>query len=92
LRTEDVPLVVRDEGGNHLVYVLLPKADELAARALEERIGSIMRQELDLPLDRVGAAYAYHVPDGRDTVTGVMQLLARRLELDEKDQERSRVG
>jgi hypothetical protein len=85
LRDQDVPFVVRDARGNHLVYLLLPKADEDAARALEERIASFSRQELNLPLDRVGAAYAYHVPDGRDTAPGVMQLLAQKAHFDDQD-------
>jgi hypothetical protein len=85
LRDQDIPFVVRDDRGNHLVYLLMPKADEGAARALEERIASFSRQELNLPFDRVGAAYAYHVPDHRDTAPGVMQLLAQKAHIDDKD-------
>jgi hypothetical protein len=92
LRAQDVPFVVRDARGNHLVYLLLPRADEGAARALEERIGAILRRELDLPLDRVGAAYAYHVPDHRDTVHGVMRLLAEKARPNDTVQDSSRVG
>jgi hypothetical protein len=92
LRAQDVPFAERDARGNHLVYLLLPSADEVAARALEERIGAILRRELDLPLDRVGATYAYHVTHHRDTVAGVMRLLAEKAQLNDEGQDSNRVG
>jgi hypothetical protein len=84
LEPSEIPFVTRDAGGSHLVYLLLPKGDEVAGRALGERVEGILRQELNLPLDRAGAAYAFHVLGVRDTVPSVMRLLAQKAHVDEK--------
>jgi hypothetical protein len=84
LREGDVPLVTRELGGDHVVYLLLPGTDEGAARALEERIANVVRQELHLPLDRAGALFAFHLPGGRDTAAGAVRLVAEKVQVDEK--------
>ena len=92
LRDVDVPFVARDSGGNHLVSMLLPSADKVTALALEERITGIVRQELNLPLDRAGAAFAFYVPGQRDTVPGVMRIVAQKAHVDENSLDRFLVG
>jgi hypothetical protein len=83
LRDADVPLVTREAGGDHLVYLLLPMSDEAAVRALEERIAAVVRQELQLPLDGAGAVFAGHVLEPRDTAASAMQLVAQKVHVDE---------
>lgn len=85
LRAADVLFVTRDASGNHLIHLLLPAADQTAALALEGRLTGIVRKELNLSLDRAGAAFAFHVPGPRDTVPGVMRLVAQKAHLDENN-------
>lgn len=78
LRELEFPYVARDAGGNHLVYVLLPMANEDAARALKGRFDAIASRNLHLSLDAAGASYSYRLLGPMDTVDGIYRLFERQ--------------
>lgn len=88
----DTPLVTRTTRGDYVVYVLSPASDEAAARARGARIEALVQGELGLSLGRAGASYAFHALAPRDTVYGVMRMLAQKAHVDASTLEDTVVG
>lgn len=92
LRELEFPYVTRDPWGNHLVYVLLPTADETAARALKTRLEDMVQRSLHMTLEAAGASYAFHVVQPTDLVDDVFRLFERKAQQHETNLESGRIA
>ncbi|HEY8074905.1 MAG TPA: PelD GGDEF domain-containing protein, partial [Labilithrix sp.] len=78
LRELEFPYVARDRNENYLVYVLLPMADETAARALEQRFEAIVRNKLNMTLAASGALFFWRLLAPTDTVAGIFRIFEEK--------------
>lgn len=91
LRELEFPYVTRDARGNHLVYVLLPMADETAARALRARFEATVQRNLHVTLDAAGASYTFHVLEPTDFVDDIFRRFERKAQQHETHLESGRI-
>jgi polysaccharide biosynthesis protein PelD len=78
LRELELPYVARDPSGNSFVYVLLPAADEQAARDLEQRLEVAAQSSRRTSLAGLGASFSHHVLEPTDSMLGLFRLFATR--------------
>jgi hypothetical protein len=87
----EFPYVARDPSGNSFVYILLPAADEEAARALEERLESVAKASRNASLARLGVSFSYHTLEPTDSVLGIFRLFSKRAQRIEGRSDSARV-
>lgn len=83
LRELEFPYVVRDPSGNSFIYVLLPTADDEAARSLGTRFEAVARKTRNKSLRRLGVSFSYHVLQPTDSVLGIFRLFSQKAQQNE---------
>jgi hypothetical protein len=91
LRELEFPYVARDPAGNSFVYVLLPMADEEAARGLEARFEAIAKKSRGESLARLGVVFSYHVLQPTDSVLGLFRLFSNKAQQNEMSSQSGRI-
>jgi hypothetical protein len=89
-RDLEFPYIARDPSGNSFVYVLLPAADEEAAKALEERLEAVAKSRKNTSLAALGASFSYHLLQPGDSLLGIFRLFAKQAQ--QRDQRPGRYG
>lgn len=90
LRELEFPYVARDPSGNSFVYVLLPTADEEAARSLGARFISVAKSR-HKSLRRLGLSFSYHVLQPTDSLLGIFRVFSQKAQQNEARYESRRI-
>jgi len=87
----EFPYVTRDPLGNSFIYLLLPAADEEAARALEERVESAAKKTRNATLSMLGVRFSYHTLEPTDSVLGIFRLFSKQAQQNEVRSDSARI-